>query len=609
MKTKIIPEIAKIEVSENKILLSLSDYSLDSSVIGVLPIATEIFKNNVALTGEKRIVYIPAQLEVEEYKIKVTTEQIEVYALTARGLMYGLFTLSELALINDDILSECEIHDAPVLKTRALSDDVSRGQFSTMENFFAIIRRLARYKYNTYMPYIEDVFKFECCEAWGRYSGALSKNEWGVIIAYAKKYQLEVRPIINLLGHQDKSCHIKELIPLMIKHEDNAGNTIISSVFDPQTPEVRTLIVKILKEIVDCFGEGVIHCGGDEPTALTEVYGKETGGQLFIEHYTFISNELAKLNCTMMMYADFFAPPWGDYAVPVDRARELPSSTEFVFWDYAVRESYPFVDALHRQKLNLLLSPGTWTWKRFSCDIKTCYDNTKGLLNADQGRANGMIMSSWGDGGDSLRENIWPGVIIGANFCWAPQSEYLYEDIFALYHKSYFGFEVEEALLLEPVYQHDTIIKREDYEQLEAEFFRSPFEPKPFIDIESIGILQAAMKKAKADLDSLTPLRNRHTFNALYLTVARALFTANRIAQLPSKIPNNIEDNYPYAEKAILLSGEITAVKELHKKLWHDCNADSDWRICECRYDDTIAELLKFARHCKLRIMHERKVW
>lgn len=79
----------------------------------------------------------------------------------------------------------------------------------------------------------------------------------------------------------------------------------------------------MLKEIVDCFGKGVIHCGGDEPLGLTEVFGVEEGGKLFIEHYTFIHDELAKLGCTLMMYADFFAPPWGDYAVPVDRAKEL----------------------------------------------------------------------------------------------------------------------------------------------------------------------------------------------------------------------------------------------------------------------------------------------
>lgn len=140
-------------------------------------------------------------------------------------------------------------------------------------------------------------------------------------------------------------------------------------------------------------------------------------GRLFIEHYAFIHDELEKLGCTLMMYADFFAPPWGDYAVPVDRARELPEGTEFVFWDYAAREAYPFVDALHRQNIKMYMSPGTWTWKRFACDIRQCYDNTMGLLKADNGRSKGMIMSSWADGGDTLRELTAPGVLIGANFC------------------------------------------------------------------------------------------------------------------------------------------------------------------------------------------------
>ena len=47
------------------------------------------------------------------------------------------------------------------MRVRGISDDISRGQVSNIDNFRRIIKFLARYKMNVYQPYIEDVFKFK----------------------------------------------------------------------------------------------------------------------------------------------------------------------------------------------------------------------------------------------------------------------------------------------------------------------------------------------------------------------------------------------------------------------------------------------------------------
>lgn len=595
MITRIIPQIKKIELKTEK--LNIKNFYMDSHLLDTLPIANEIFKINEKGEPLYPIIHSFGELEKESYQIIARANKIEIISSDVRGLMYGLFTLSELSLVNDDKMVEFDAYDQPTLKFRGLSDDISRGQVSTLENFFEIIRKLARYKYNTYMPYIEDVFKFESIPAWGRYSEPLSKEEWMAIIAYAKSYQLEVRPIINLLGHFNKLSYIKELQPLALKYEDGK----VSHVMDPKNPKVRETICDILDEIIATFGEGVIHAGGDEPVDLTKVYGHDEGGHLFIEHYTFIANELKKRNCTLMMYADFFAPPWGDYAVPIDRAREIPEGTEFVFWDYACRPEYPFVSALHNQNLKMYISPGSWTWKRFSCDVKTCYNNTKGLLKADEGRSLGMIMSSWADGGDTLRELMWPGVCIGANFCWSPNSDYSYDDIYEAFHKSFYGFDKEQAYLLDPIYHQDYLVDRKDEHEFKLQMFANPAEPITFTDKKNIGAIQNAMEKAKADLANLEPKRNKDAFNALHLAVARAMFTANKIAGLPHEQIKTIEEGIPYSTVALDLAAELLTVKELHRKLWFATNRNSEWELCECRYDDQYDQLRMFARNVKLR--------
>ncbi|MFZ2539713.1 MAG: family 20 glycosylhydrolase, partial [Oscillospiraceae bacterium] len=296
MKITIIPQIKQVEITG--VQLNLCSFYLSDAIHEILPIAGEIFKINKKGDAKYPINYIKKELKAEQYEISVKKDRIDIMANGAKGLMYGLFTLSELAIINDDVINECEIMDEPALDFRGLSDDISRGAIPKTQTFFDCIKRLARYKYNTYMPYIEDTFKFENIPAWGKYSDPMDKEEWATIIEYAKKYHIEIRPIINLLGHFDKLSNIKELQHLALRYPDGA----ISHEMDPQNPAVREVIKVMLKEVVDCFGEGIIHCGGDEPMSLTKIFGADEAATLFNKHYEFVSQELAKLNCTLMMY-------------------------------------------------------------------------------------------------------------------------------------------------------------------------------------------------------------------------------------------------------------------------------------------------------------------
>lgn len=597
MKTKIIPQIKDIKLGSAT--LSLCDFAIADEIKELLPIADEIFKDNKKAIAKYKITLEDAFIDYEQYRISVKSDHIiiKVKKNDNRALMYALFTLSELALLNDDVLTECEISDSPALEFRALSDDISRGQISTTQDFFDIIKKLARYKYNTYMPYMEDVFKFASIKGWGKYSDPVEKEEWLTIIDYAKKYNITVRPIVNLLGHFDKMAWIDELRPLSLILEDGT----VTHCMDPKKPQVREVIVQILDEVIEVFGKGIIHVGGDEPVDLTKAYGVEQGGSLFIEHYTFIANELKKRDCTCMLYADFFAPPWGDYAAPIDRAKELPSDVQFVFWDYALRPAYPFVDSLHEQNLQLYISPGSWAWKRFACDFKTCFKNVQGLLKADNGRSLGMIMSSWADGGDTLRESAWGGILIGANYCWAPASTYSYEEIYTIYHQTFFGISEQQAMLLDNIYHYDYLVKREHEHEFKYSMFKDPFIPISYSDKENVNLVQNAMIKAKSDMETIIPLRNHTAFDALKLGVARTLYTANKIVTMPHRAVETIEEGIPYSVAAKKLAAELLLVKDMHKRMWFANNRASEWEMCECRYDDEYDRLNMFARNVRLR--------
>ncbi|MEG2429449.1 MAG: hypothetical protein RSA99_03620, partial [Oscillospiraceae bacterium] len=218
MKTAIIPQIKSVKITADKndanSFINLCDFKVSNEILELLPIAKDIFSLNKQSETNKNnpqhyISYTKIEpinnneTKLDYYEISIKNDSIEIKSPDKKGLMFGLFTISELGLINDDKLSFCEIYDEPALNMRGFSDDISRGQISTTQNFFDIIKRLARYKYNTFMPYIEDVFAFTNIKAWGKYSSPIQKDEWKAIINFAKEYQMEVRPIINLLGHFD----------------------------------------------------------------------------------------------------------------------------------------------------------------------------------------------------------------------------------------------------------------------------------------------------------------------------------------------------------------------------------------------------------------------
>jgi hypothetical protein len=73
--------------------------------------------------------------------------KISVRAAHVRGIMDGVMSLIQLIELCPDKKLPCfDLFDYPNLKVRGISDDISRGQVSTPENFRRILRFMARYK-------------------------------------------------------------------------------------------------------------------------------------------------------------------------------------------------------------------------------------------------------------------------------------------------------------------------------------------------------------------------------------------------------------------------------------------------------------------------------
>lgn len=89
---------------------------------------------------------ICADLSKEAYRIRVSDEGIRISASAPNGAYYALCTLSQLFMLNQGEICHLEIEDAPDMPLRGISDDISRGQISTFQNFKDIIKRMSLVK-------------------------------------------------------------------------------------------------------------------------------------------------------------------------------------------------------------------------------------------------------------------------------------------------------------------------------------------------------------------------------------------------------------------------------------------------------------------------------
>ncbi|MCM0647457.1 beta-N-acetylhexosaminidase [Clostridium swellfunianum] len=599
MNYKIIPEIKSVAIREGSV--SLKDFYAEKELVELVPAATQILDEAGVGDGQKPVVGSIKTMPEEAYGISIDCDKIEIKASNAKGIFYGVITLAELSKLNDGMLGCCDIYDEPSMSIRAASDDISRGQISTLENFKAIVRKMAQYKYNVYMPYIEDVFAFSCEPESGKYSDAVKPEEWKEIVSYADKYFISVRPIVNMLGHWNKNSKLEAFNNVMLKIPGKP-NDGITSVLDPVNPKVRLMLSKMLDEVVETFGKGPIHVGGDEPCELTEAYGKAEGGRLFVEHYRWLSEELKKRGCTMLMYADMFAPPWGDYSVCIEKALELPEGTTFVFWDYGVRDSYPYVEKLNDLKLNILVSPGTWSWNTLSPQLKVCWQNTKGLLKSADGKSKGIVMSSWNDGGDGLREANWPAIAIGALFGWSNNSNMTFEEFMLSFYKSFFGLPEVKLDKLLPKYQFDEGMNTDSYCELKKEFWKDARKP-PATKLKQLAPeLLEKLTETKQYIDSLKPVCNLDAFEALSFCLERQIYVLKKLIVLKAEAYKSREEALSQIDSLKKLSCCTKELREKHKEFWHKSNRKSEWGYVEDMYmdlEESYNSLIRYCRHSK----------
>ena len=351
----------------------------------------------------------------ESYYLNIDRNSITITAITAKGIYYGSMTLLQLLEHSKNKrLNGLKIIDWSDTKIRGISDDISRGQVSTLKNFKRIIKFISRYKMNTYMPYMEDMFRFSSFPSIGKGRGALTKTEVKEIVKYAKKHFVEVIPIFQTLGHYENILTQNKF--LKYAEFPGAASLNISS------ENTYKFLNKLLPEIFNAFPSEYFHMGADESydvglgksKSLVDSIGI---AEAHLKHYLRVYNICKQHGKKVMMYGDILLK----YPEII---KKLPKDITIVNWRYHPRFEYPSVLPFKDAGLNYIVSPSVWNFVNTFPNYEYANTNIKNITYSGlQNNAIGMINSNWGDfGAETLKELVLYG------YAWSAQCSWNYSD-------------------------------------------------------------------------------------------------------------------------------------------------------------------------------------
>ncbi len=369
----------------------------------------------------------------QAYKITINSSEILIEAKNEQAAFWAAMSLCQMIeKSSDGKIHGLEIVDYPDLEVRGISDDISRGQVSTLENFKRIIRFISRYKMNTFMPYLEDMLEFTSYPSIGENRGRLSKEEVKEIIAYADDYHVEVIPIFQTLGHYENILAKKEFL----EYAEFPGAASLCVSCD----ETYEFLEKMLDEVFEMFPSKYFHMGADESWDVglgksKHLVEESNIAKVHADHYQKIYDICKKNNKEVLMYGDIILnhPEILEY---------LPKDIIIVDWHYSINDFYKstktFADAGH----NYYVSPSVWNFlTTFPANMNAVPNINFIIKSGLQQKSGGMINSNWGDyGAETIKELILFGYAYSAAASWSFEETNAGE-FSVSYFQDFFGIE------------------------------------------------------------------------------------------------------------------------------------------------------------------------
>ncbi len=353
----------------------------------------------------------------ERYALVVARTGVEIRSFTDDGAFDALATLAQLPQRDGGRWSlPCvRIDDAPALRWRILSDDVSRGPLPSMRYFRERIRTIASFKMNGYSPYIEHVFVDPKHPLPAPLDG-ITPAELRELARYAQRFHVAFIPEQQTFAHMHETLKLERYAGLA----ELPHGYLLSPAVSASDAYARELIAD---ELIAVGQPPFFHIGSDEPSdlgrgrakALVEANGE---GAVYTKHVVDTANfVLAHGGGRPMIWDDALA-----------RHPELfgnvPKSLVFINWHYGNDPTYkPYIDRIAAGGFDQMVAPGALNWNELYPDLDAALGNIDRFVT--EGKAAhvlGLFQTVWHDDGETLFEATWYPVVYAAASAWEANS-------------------------------------------------------------------------------------------------------------------------------------------------------------------------------------------
>ena len=284
--------------------------------------------------------------------------------------------------------------------------DMSRAGVMKVEKVKEYIEYMALCGLNSLMLYMEDVYEVCDLKYFGYLRGRYSEKELMEIDDYGRKYNVEVIPCIQTLGHFEQ----------YIKNKEGRKISDTLSVIMPGKDESYEFIEKLISTVSRCFKTRKIHIGMDEAWGMgTGNYLKENGyrngTEIFCEHINKVKAITDKYNLEPMIWSDMYfrlSSKSGGYydesaQIPEYVKEMLPENVSITYWDYYNTEKENYSSMIRRHKKitdKVVFAGGIWTWAGHVPDYLHTLKSTNSALNAcKEEKISTVYATVWGDDG------------------------------------------------------------------------------------------------------------------------------------------------------------------------------------------------------------------
>ncbi len=351
------------------------------------------------------------RLGEEGYHLLIEPGTILVAARSPRGVFYGLQSFHQLlrgAASSKGRIPAMRVSDWPVMRVRAVMDDISRGPVPTPAYFRQQIRRSAELKVNTMSYYTEHVVATRSHPEFAPPGGALSIAEWKEIAAFARMYHIDLIGNFQSFGHFDKIlatpryAHLKD------------GKSLLSPALD----ESYALLRDVYDEMVPAFSSRFFNVNCDETfdlgrgrsKAMVDSLGK---GRVYLGHILKLREMLQRLGVRMVV--------WGDVLLEHPEVIELvPRDVVIGTWTYdSLADFRRYITPFTSRGFDVLVTPGVLNSGNVLPNFRQSFANIRRFVRDGVAEhVMGAITTVWDDGGTAQFMRDWYGVAYAADQMW-----------------------------------------------------------------------------------------------------------------------------------------------------------------------------------------------